>query len=757
MKINDNKNSNDDVRKFGYNKTHIGAWRYKCIRVLNREGKYVYPINKDGNYESLLGFKELPKYSKLKDTGRKWVYTKNYKPVMDRILLDIDFDDLKTAFEVTKNILQDLSDYREYINVYFSGSKGFHIEIITDELDIIDTTVELPKDSCSQYVEFLNYFEDKYEGVDLSLKDVGARIIRIHHTKHEKTENYKILVDVDATLEEIIAESKRDNDMVSPTESILSKDKALYLLNLYSKPIEDAKSKPVTSDKVDSSIYAMVFNELKTNIHDKIFLIGSCLKGYVDEFELESIYENLRQTTNIEESDNSEQSFIDAYENDSKPCNMGALYNHYREKKLDFTNFNKLSLYLKSKLQDKSYDEFNAKREKYEGDWKRMLDEELYDYVDNSENIFKGIINSLSALFGYGSRFMVVNGGAEVGKSEYINTIKKLMPNFKNLGSSTPASVRRQNEYAFDRKIVYLGDKGLKGTDDEEFKGLYEVFGCLITEKEFIRSLVIGDSVLDFNLKSDGLCVFYSQPYTNLRTFKAGDQYVTRSTYITVNPVGDGLKVFLQDDGEENSFYRTHKHYIEYIIQHPIKLNISDDIKEKIYKASCESLRTAKYLLGLFKAYCQYMQFEKPRLEDVESFLSVFKPQSEISDIEYLVYEKLYNNLKPLTDKELDKRTYDDGRICIDYYLKQTKNRDAKSFFTAKKIQIYFQSDFKNNKNLKDTIDQIPDILRNLYNAGNIKKMENQIDGQNVYYLPYNEEMERNKEKMKQHNEEMKQ
>ena len=740
-KIDDEKIIND-VMPIEYKKTHIETLRYKCKSVINQEGNKVFPIDKNGNYESLLGFKELPTYSKLKDTGRKWVYTKNYKPVMDRILLDIDCDDLKTAFEVTKSILQDLEEYGEYINVYFSGSKGFHIEIITDELDIIDTSADKPMNSCFQYVNFLNYFQDKYENVDLSLKDVGTRIIRVHHTKHEKTGNYKILVDVDATLEEIIAESTIDNDMVSPTESILSKDNALYLLNSYSKPIKDAKSNTVASDNVDSSIFTMVFKELKTNIHDKIFLIGSCLNGYVDESELESIYENLRQTTNIEESDNPKQSFIDAYKNDTKPCNMGALYNHYRDKELDFTNFNMLSSYLESKLQDKSYDEFNAKMKRHEYNWVELLDEELYDYVDNTENIFKGIINSLSALLGYGSRFMLVNGGAEVGKSEYINTIKKLMPNFKNLGSSTPASVRRQSEYAFDRKIVYLGDKGLKGTDDEEFKGLQEVFGGLITEKEFIRDIVQGDSVLSFNLKSDGICAFYSQPYTNLRTFKAGDQYITRSTYITVNPVDDGLKVFLQDNGEENPFYRTHKHYIEYIIKHPIELDISDDIKEKIYHASGKGLRTAKYLLGLFKAYCQYMQFEKPTLQDVGCFLDVFQPQSEISDIEFLVYEKLYRNLKVLSSDDLGYKISDDGVYDYGDFLSQSTNRKRKSFFTAKKIQIYFKSDFQHNKNLKDTIDQIPDILRNLYEAGYLEKVEKQYDGQNVYYLPYNEEME---------------
>ena len=64
---------------------------------------------------------------------------------------------------------------------------------------------------------------------------------------------------------------------------------------------------------------------------------------------------------------------------------------------------------------------------------------------------------------------------------------------------------------------------------------------------------MIGDKLMEFNLKSDGICVFYTEPYTNLQIFGAGDQYTTRSTFITVNPVEDGLSVFLQDNSKRRS------------------------------------------------------------------------------------------------------------------------------------------------------------------------------------------------------------
>ena len=726
-------------KRKGYKKTHINTYRFRC-----RKSETGYPVNQKGNYESLLSFKELPPFNKLKKNGRSWKFTKNYKPVMDRIVLDIDSENLENAFKITKKIMQDFEKIYPCINIYFSGSKGFHIEILTDELDIIDTTAEKPKDSCYLYLEFLNYFQDKYSEVDLSLKDGVTRIFRIHKTKHENTGNYKILIDINADLESIKSNSKLRKDMVEPAKKFLSKEKSLLLLKTYSKPVNNDSD---ALNNIDGSIYSIIYNELQTNIHDKILLIGAGLNGYVDKTELESIYTDLSKTTDIEDSVNDKQSFFDAYENDKEPCNLGALINHYKQNNLDRKNLKKFSYYLDLKLQDKSFNEFDTKFKSYNNDWFKLLDNELYDYVDNTENIFKGIINCLSALFGYGSRFNILNAGSEIGKSTFIETIEKLMPYFIDLGSSTPASVRRKSEDFFNKKIVYLGDKGLKGTTDDEFKGLQEVFGGLITDKKFIREIVVGDSVMEFELKSDGLCVFYSQPYTNLREHKAGDQYSTRSTFITINPVTDGEKVFLdwtENENKENPFYNVHKNYIRYILRNPIELNISTDIKKELFKASKRSIRTAKYIWGLFKAYCQYLQIANPSDDDADSFLKIFGAISKISDIEFELYFKLYANLNKLTDEKLELKLDESGAVMrTKDLLTTTKERKKKSFFTAKQVKTYFKSDIEKNPNLKDTMDYISDMLTNLYNGGYLERLEWQYKNQNVYYLPYNEDMEK--------------
>ena len=81
--------------------------------------------------------------------------------------------------------------------------------------------------------------------------------------------------------------------------------------------------------------------------------------------------------------------------------------------------------------------------------------------------------------------------------------------------------------------------------------------------------------------------------------------------------------------------------------------------------------------------------------------------------------------------------------ILYDDLLKTRTNRKSKSFFTAKQIKTYFKNDFKMNKNLKDTIEDIPKILKNLYNAGYIELvLEWEYQNQEVYYIPNKDEME---------------
>ena len=44
-----------------YEMTHIGTYRYNCLKTAKG-----FPVKANGNYESLLSFKELPSYKELR-------------------------------------------------------------------------------------------------------------------------------------------------------------------------------------------------------------------------------------------------------------------------------------------------------------------------------------------------------------------------------------------------------------------------------------------------------------------------------------------------------------------------------------------------------------------------------------------------------------------------------------------------------------------------------------------------------------------
>ena len=329
-----------------YEKTHINSYRYQC-----KKSNTGFPLRKKGNYESLFSFKRLPPFKEFKEKGRKWIYVRNYQPVMDRIILDIDCEgNLEKAYNTTKNIIEQLQPYNSCINTYFSGSKGFHVEILTEELDIIDTTVDKPMYACKEYANFLNYWMSIYPEVDLQLKDVGTRIFRKHHTKHEKTGNFKVLVDINAVLEDILECSRKNLDMVPVKTQALSVNLAIDLLQKYSKPIiYDASKMPSVGKSVDNNIFSTVYNDIRKasgQRHNTIFLLASGLNGYMPLEEALEVYEVLAKNTDITTSDNAKLSFIQAFKGDTQPFNLGALYNKYMELKLDLTNFDKLSEYL---------------------------------------------------------------------------------------------------------------------------------------------------------------------------------------------------------------------------------------------------------------------------------------------------------------------------------------------------------------------------------------------------------------------------
>lgn len=402
-------------------------------------------------------------------------------------------------------------------------------------------------------------------------------------------------------------------------------------------------------------------------------------------------------------------------------------------------------------IDETTYKEFLDLLKNHNNNPVQLFDDKLKLYLGNSENLFKLIIHGLGAYLKEVSRLVMLNGGSGGGKSRLAKELENMMPIFENIGRSTFAYVSGIDDpYFYDGKIEYGGDKGLTIEQQTNFEQILAFLGELATDKYTKKGYRPNNVETVVEHFVNGLLYFVGEPYTNLSTFKASDQMKSRTTYITINPLTKKQSIQLRKAKYEKrksglnpdeKFEQLHKNYISYIVNNPIKIEMPLEYELKILELSKYDDRTTDYYVGLFYSYCQYLNISEPVETDLNNFLDVFYDKYDITQMEYLVYEKLYKNLRVLPDEEFEKEFKSGWNTKTDM-LNSTANRKSKTFFTVKQVKTYFRNDFRMNKHLKDVIDSIGEILENLFNANLLDRLETPSGQENIYYIKYNEELE---------------
>lgn len=160
------------------------------------------------------------------------------------MLFDFDSKNLEEAQEDTLNLLLKLDEFgidvSESCRVYFSGNKGFHVEVYTNK----DFEPEELKKTCELIAGDFKTFDNKVYNT--------TRLIRIKNTKHQKSGKYKVEIDPNflqtKTTEEIKEYASQPNTTYSPVTPITD----LSFIDQI-KPKEKPKSVVVsgTSDESD--------------------------------------------------------------------------------------------------------------------------------------------------------------------------------------------------------------------------------------------------------------------------------------------------------------------------------------------------------------------------------------------------------------------------------------------------------------------------------------------------------------------------
>lgn len=207
--------------------------------ISTSEDVYKYVSNEDKDYY-------LSLYQYNQDQKTQFEETGTISGITDvktnRIVFDFDCDtDPNNAKTDTKTLLGRLKKYGfkdEDFNIYFSGKKGFHVVLETDKF----FTPSQLKSLAKKVAEDLKTFDGSIYN--------AARVLRVPHTKHQKSQLYSTPISIDEldlSIDEIKAIAKEKYDVVKPVKVSLPKE-----INSLTKETKDvAVKKEISTVELD--------------------------------------------------------------------------------------------------------------------------------------------------------------------------------------------------------------------------------------------------------------------------------------------------------------------------------------------------------------------------------------------------------------------------------------------------------------------------------------------------------------------------
>lgn len=736
-------------------------------------------------------------------------------------LEDINYDEAEKSIKKIINWLQKKFPTLK-LNIWDSGRKGFHIginfdyhfrfkthnyggntnyvicyhelvNVLNDLLDNSSAKIDKGLEQVTRIIQLPNVFKDGGKPADTTYRGYKVCIWNSSQPLEDfpkKNDFIKASRSNKNIVEPLVNTKKTSRAFISYLNDLERNTKLPKQSNKGNESVEMFKSSIKGNERamVLNSVLRPILNKLyeihKSDGHRKVRspILYTCLE-YLTFNDMELVVDILKSDERGSDKSNTRQGLVNAYKqgnpnqwavwhalgcvrNIDLDIALATFDNDEDKKKFEKENSYRKDLYsdLIHVLEDiraiNSHEAILELLKQYDNNPIKMIENEVTDYIKNSENLFNLIIHDLGAYLGIVSRMIDVNGGSEAGKSALIKAMEKAVPNFKNLGSSTPASIRRPSEDKMDcynGLACYLGDRGLRGHSanaTEEFELVFEIFGGLVTEKSFVKDLVEPNgNTKHYELTAEGIIALLTEPYTNLNRHSMGDQMTTRTTTIMINPLTkeEENQIFIDSfqDKPTPEWYNLNKYHLEYIKKYDFKLNYTNEVILAIAKL-IDGLRGKYYIKGLFESYCKYLDIQQPTVDDVNKFADIFI-NDQTNTVELIVFKKLYDNLTSVIDEDdlqqylttqnryingvsTEVETFKPNRM-----LRQVKNRSSAVFFTPTKLKTYFKNDFRMNKNTKDIIDDIPAILNSLYKMGYLDKLTEKDGNENVYYIIKND------------------
>lgn len=711
---------------------------------------------------------------------------------------------LEGALKISQDIIDILLGFNINVTAYYSGLKGFHIAISLPchyEFNTLD--IGKTDNIVLFYHNLIDYLNDKLNDIpdnvdlDYKLQEV-SRLIQLRNRKkdNDNGRGYKICIgsnkDICTDINRIREASQNNKDLGKAlrnnknniTEFIKFlkelQDKGYTEKQENTNKIFDIKTGDTTNDLQSTlqSVLNPLLNELNkihtSHGHENIRapLMYTC-KAYTNDFDnvkpiIDILIADERHgdtTNNINKS--LKNAFINGKANKWALWNKLELLSREECDKLDkrkpenkeiietnttrkalLENFcHAFEVIVKENEIESGRKEYQEILKTYENDIISIYDDKILDYKNNSENLFYGVLYSLSTGLGLSSQEALINDLAGTGKTKYKEELFKIIPNSLNIGTLSEKALYYITESMIDCKVIYCNDKGLETEKQkEETQSVRGLIREAITDGRIVRQKVNNDNtgVDTLITEVDAISLITTELHTE-EGYKTGEQFTSVREIININPLNydDYLEIQLIMQDPENKkkvkhFKQIHKNYLQYLITH-----YNEPV---LTKATLRGITDSRYThrentrrIAFYKTYCHYFNYDVNDMHSIKKWNSFYQ-HNELPSKVLEVYEVIKTYFTPV-----DIETFDG--LHYEHQLKESpiknkegvyvrsKNGKTLHFFTINNMKSYLNPLKHKKGKLFKYRDNISAILQQLVKHGLINEISTGEE-RNLYYIP---------------------
>ena len=397
---------------------------------------------------------------------------------------------------------------------------------------------------------------------------------------------------------------------------------------------------------------------------------------------------------------------------------------------------------------EENIQEFQRLLKTYDNDIISIYDDKILDYRNNSENLFYGVLYSLSTGLGLSSQQININDDAGKGKTKYKQELFNIIPNGYDIGSLSEKALYYISDSTINKMVIYCNDKGLETEkQQEETQVVRGMIREAITDNRIIRQKVNNDKdgIDTLITEIDAITLINTELHTK-EGYKTGEQFTSVTEIININPLSydEYLDIQLLIQDPENitkttHFKELHKQYCQYLI---------DNYNEPILtKATFRGITDSNYShrentrrIAYYKTYCHYFNYDANDMHSIKKWNEFYKHYDLPSNV-LLTFEVLSRYFTPVDLDTISPNQYYEHQLTqtpvrnSDGFYVNSKTTKVLHFFTVDNIKSYLTPLSKKNGKLYHYRDNMNDILQQLVKHGYLSEISTG-ESRKLYYIP---------------------